>query len=248
MTIDHDIRPAILITDADNTLWDTNKVFADAQLNLLAGIEEAFFPQKPSTIKGDRLAYIRSIDQALARSDHRGLKYPPLFLVREIVKSLGGTWNEAAEAVGAALVEGYFGDLKKIPALRPGVSDTVADLKARGVQVWVVSEGRREIIEQALVDHGLQSVPDKLIVAAKSPELFERLRKMIPADAFCICAGDQLDRDIVPAKQAGFQTAYFPGGFQPTWTDKDLTRHADVVIEDFRELLPLFSAAIDEMD
>lgn len=43
MTIDHDIRSAILITDADNTLWDTNKVFADAQLNLLAGIEEAFF-------------------------------------------------------------------------------------------------------------------------------------------------------------------------------------------------------------
>ncbi len=29
--------------------------------------------------------------------------------------------------------------------------------------------------------------------------------------------GDQLDRDIGPAKEAGLTTIYFPGGFSPRW-------------------------------
>jgi ribonucleotide monophosphatase NagD (HAD superfamily) len=32
-----------------------------------------------------------------------------------------------------------------------------------------------------------------------------------------IVIGDQLDRDIAPAKQAGLITVFFPGGFRPKW-------------------------------
>ena len=48
--------------------------------------------------------------------------------------------------------------------------------------------------------------------------------------------GDQIDRDILPARDAGFRTALFPGRFRPKWTLQHAANSADIVIDDLSEL------------
>lgn len=228
---------AVLITDADNTLWDTNKVFADAQLGLLANVEKMVGREAPGA---NKLAFLRSHDQAIAKEDHRGLKYPPIMLVRELWIALGGAPPSAFdEKRGENIVQRYFADLRKQPKLRKGVRRGVDSMIGNGVDIWVVSEGQRDIIEKALADHGLEQAVSRVFSAQKTVELYRRLAKLVPEKAHSMCVGDQLDRDIEPAKKAGLRTAYFPGGFRPEWTDDRMMEYADAVIDDYRDLVEL---------
>ena len=58
-----------------------------------------------------------------------------------------------------------------------------------------------------------------------------------PANAFMI--GDQLDRDIAPAKEAGLKTIYFPGGFVPRWTPDEAKIGPDFRVSDFVEAVEI---------
>ena len=49
--------------------------------------------------------------------------------------------------------------------------------------------------------------------------------------------GDQLDRDIRCAGEAGFETFYFPSGFVPYW-NRDITHVPDHEIAQFDEIVP----------
>ena len=86
---------ATIFIDADNTLWDTDTVFADAQLGLLGQVERA--SGRKAAVE-DRLALIRSVDQALAERHHAGLRYPPHLLARgiELVLEHGYAADDAA--------------------------------------------------------------------------------------------------------------------------------------------------------
>ncbi|MDA9393086.1 hypothetical protein WN73_21450 [Bradyrhizobium sp. CCBAU 45394] len=56
---------AHLFTDADNTLWDTDTVFAAAQLEMLREVEKLTGRRAPDD--EDRgLAFLRTIDQRIA--------------------------------------------------------------------------------------------------------------------------------------------------------------------------------------
>ena len=48
--------------------------------------------------------------------------------------------------------------------------------------------------------------------------------------------GDQLERDIRPAKEAGLRTIYFPGGFKPKWEASSNNVHPDYQISSFAEV------------
>jgi len=51
---------------------------------------------------------------------------------------------------------------------------------------------------------------------------------------------DPLDRDIVPAKKAGFTTLYFPGGFRPSWEFDIGAKHADRTIRSYADVKDAF--------
>src|SRR5690606_10201566 len=70
--------PATVFVDADNTLWDTDGVFAAAQLGLLAQVEAT--THTTLNVAG-RLAYVRAIDQEIAERHHAGLRYPLKLLI-----------------------------------------------------------------------------------------------------------------------------------------------------------------------
>ena len=151
-----------LFVDADNTLWDTDRVFADAHLGLLAKIEKT---TKLRSVTGpDRLAFVRAVDQALAERHHDGLRYPPRLLAQALGEALDGLTAERAarralldgsaavvpREAAAEAEQAFFAALGRGPAVRPGVAETLPLLHAAGHQLFVVTEGARIKAEQSL--------------------------------------------------------------------------------------------------
>ena len=228
----------VLATDADNTLWDTDRVFAEAQLALLKRIEDAMGIECPAI---DRLDLVRKIDQEIAQEDHRGLKYPIEFLIHRLGKLLVGSNTDSIPPTNEReIADAYIEDIRRRPALRPGVFSTLSWLHDHGVEVWVVSEGVRDRVQASLNHHKIDRFITSVVSAEKTEHLYKRLLKRAGSKGIHVVVGDQLDRDIVPAKTAGWRTAYFPGGFEPAWIDNRMTSYADAVIADFGDLIAIF--------
>ena len=101
-----------------------------------------------------------------------------------------------------------------------------------GIPVYVVSEGPLELLQARLHALGLDPFAAGALCAAKSPDLYARLRqRAAPRSALMI--GDQPDRDIRFAHEAGLKTIYVRGRFQPSWAKMADVRNADAVAENF---------------
>lgn len=236
-----------LFIDADNTLWDTDRVFAEAQLGLLEQIERA--TNKTASGK-DRLAFVRAVDQALAERHHDGLRYPPRLLAHALLHALGGLPAERAArralldgsasplALEDALdaEQGFLAKLTQGPSLRPGVAEALSDLNHAGHRLFVVTEGSRVKAEQSLERLDLTRYFDRLIEGKKRPELYRRILKLAGSPETTFMVGDQLDRDIAPARAAGLRTIYFPGGFAPKWAPDEQKVRPDYRIGSFAEV------------
>jgi putative hydrolase of the HAD superfamily len=240
--------PVVVFIDADNTLWDTDGVFAGAQLDLLAGIERALGVVGPIE---DRLAFVRLVDQSIAERHHAGLRYPPKLLANAIALALKGVspetaarqaWktSEAAQLLPddevARLESAFVLSLRTLPPLRPGVREGLTALRESGCTIFVITEGARDRILRIAQDHRLVGLIDRVIEAPKSAQVYTRALKLIkqPVNAFMV--GDQLDRDIGPAKAAGLTTIYFPGGFRPRWEPAEAAVRPEYRIESFSDV------------
>jgi len=219
----------VVFVDADNTLWDTDGVFASAQLNLLAAVERALGTGSPAN---DRLALVRQVDQALAERHHLGLRYPPRLLALALGRVLRGDLpDSAAKAVWkgtqvrsilateqAKVIEDQFiADTRSLPQLLPGVRDGLMRLHAAGMLILVLTEGARLRALRSAEAHHLTSLFDRIVEAPKTVQLFERVLRLPRTSRPGFMIGDQLQRDIAPAKAAGLVTIYVPGRFRPRW-------------------------------
>lgn len=246
---------ATVFVDADNTLWETDKVFADAQLGLLRGVETAI---ARSTTSSDRLAYVRATDQALAERHHAGLRYPPALLIRALAfqldgeaaaasvrRALGGL-DQPGNLAGRAQAEierAYMLALRTKPELRPGVAMGLAMLREMNCAVYIVTEGSRPRITKTAQDAGLGAAFDRIIEAPKHWRLFKRVEMLTRTPRPSFMVGDQLQRDIAPAKAAGLTTIYFPGGFRPTWEPEEKDVRPDYRIARFDEVPQIVAAS-----
>lgn len=220
------LKPAHLFTDADNTLWDTDAVFAEAQLAMLREIEGMTGQNAPAA--EDRgLAFLRKIDQRIAASHPDHLRYPPSLLARGLEMVLGGVdpdsvvqhilQRESPESLDFREVQQRFIDrLAELPRLREGVQEGLLAISQAGVPVTVVTEERLERCKRVLSAHSLDPMVSTVVSIKKSVAAFISLAQPLQG-ARLFMVGDQFDRDIQAASAAGFQTFYFPGGFQPYW-------------------------------
>jgi putative hydrolase of the HAD superfamily len=248
--------PAVVFVDADNTLWDTDRVFAEAQLMLLDRVENTL---DKSIDAENRLEFVRSIDQELAERHHAGLRYPARLLAQALAHALGGgfppniavrrAWSGGSAGglmpeVAETLEREFLDALRQIPRLRPGVGVGLYQLRSLGCLVLILTEGSRDKAKGILEHYGLKDTIDRVIEGPKSRRLFERVLALAhwPESAFMI--GDQLDKDILPAKETGLATIFFPGGFRPKWTPPETVLSADYKIADFREAAHVIEAAI----
>jgi putative hydrolase of the HAD superfamily len=223
-------RGAVLFCDADNTLWDTDSVFSKAQLALLERIEETTAITYDGT---DRLAFVRSIDQTLAERHHADLRYPPRLLACATALVLKGMdvgsaarvaeigprkENVISQAAAHSVEKEFIQMVRRVPKLREGVWSGLEELRQMGTTIFVITEGARERAIRTASALGISRFLDRLIEAPKRTELYRRVLQLRRASGGAFMVGDQLDRDIGPAKRAGLETIYFPGGFIPRWS------------------------------
>jgi putative hydrolase of the HAD superfamily len=230
MTVALSRQRPLLVTDADNTLWDSDAVYANAQLALLGRVEKAL---GISAEGNDRLGFIRAVDQQLALTHHQHLRYPPRLLVIALTLTLSGVRPEEAAKRTVRSAAKVLSDIDPdeaarwfiehirtgVPELRRGVRQGLSKLHSNGIPVIVATEGQEDKCKKLIEHHELTEAITKIVSAPKTVELFQRLARLMGRqEEVCFMVGDQLDRDIALAKHAKFHTIYFPGGFKPTWT------------------------------
>ena len=233
-----------IYTDADNTLWDTNAVFAEAQLALLNLAEDLSGVHHPIN---SRVEFVREVDQAIAARHHARLRYPPALLLRALRERLGGLSPEAAAqrvlAQGSVPTESettglcaYSRILSRVPPLLPGVRDGLELASKQGMPVYVITEGPIELVRTRLQRLELAALTTGALSAAKTPGLFARLKqRAAPHSALMI--GDQPDRDIRFAHEAGLKTILVIGSFRPRWAQLAETDLADSMVDNFLDAI-----------
>jgi putative hydrolase of the HAD superfamily len=235
-----------LFTDADNTLWDTDSIYAGAQLGLLRDLETLTGRLAAPTEDGG-LAQIRSIDQGIAARHTDGLRYPSKMLVRAVISWLQGTPGD--DAVSEALASGgvlesgnevmharFLKRLGSQPSLRSGVRRGLVAAMDSEVPVTVVTEGRESRCVELLALHELDRYVGRVISTVKTRAAYEELKRGTTASS-CMMIGDQIDRDIQPAAQAGFETFLFPSRFAPHWND-GVRQTADHIVNEYDAIVP----------
>ncbi|MBY5645550.1 HAD family hydrolase [Rhizobium leguminosarum] len=219
--------PLVLI-DADNTLWDTDGVFAEAQLRILAAVEKAM---KLTASTDDRLAFVRGFDQDIAEQHHLGLRYPPRLLIDALAYGLRGVplreavrraWNDAAYSgierqIVSEIEHDFLEDISKQPKLLKGVMTGLRELASIGATMVVFTEGSRRRILRSVEYHQLIAFIDRVFEAPKTERMFARVKTLTKPEQSIYVIGDQLTRDIAPANRAGIPSIYIPGKFQPKW-------------------------------
>lgn len=233
---------AWIYTDADNTLWDTDAVFAQAQLALLDAAERIAGKQATTT---ERLAFVRQFDQAIAVRHHQGLRYPPALLVRALSSGVSGSSAEAAAQ--RALAEGvvatdeeaaglasYSTTLSSVPSILPGVRRGLELALENQIPIYVISEGPLELVRARLRALDLERLTSGALSAKKTPELYIRLKQRA-APHRAVMIGDQPDRDIRFARESGMHALLVEGRFRPHWIRSADTTYADAVVQDFFE-------------
>lgn len=225
---DTDRAGPLVLIDADNTLWDTDGVFAEAQLVLLEAVERAANLTGP---KADRLEFVRKFDQELAQRHHLGLRYPTRLLIDALTLGLRGVdfqeavrraWSNGADSgldrtLVAKMESDFFVNIAKQPKLLSGVLKGLRALASIGTTPVVFTEGSRKRVIRTIESHQLGKFIDRVFEAPKTVRMFERVKKLATVGQSIYVIGDQLTRDIRPANEAGIKTIYIPGGFQPKW-------------------------------
>lgn len=240
--------PKVILTDADNTLWDTDAVFANAQLSVLRAIENEL--GVPCGAQ-DRLAFVRMYDQALAAKHHLHFRYPPVLLAFAVAVGLAGIpADEAASfAIGGSehtrmlplaaaerIVADYKLELNDTPSLLPGVREGLAYAETAGLNVYVLTEGRIEKQRETIAHYGLAGKFAGVFETTKNAQQFERLSRRF-APARIVVIGDQPDRDVTPAMQAGCLTVLIPSRFRPGWYESEGGVAASFVATDFSDAI-----------
>jgi putative hydrolase of the HAD superfamily len=232
----------LFVTDADNTLWDTDSVYREAQLALLADVERASGLRCPTD---QRLLFVREVDQSIAAEHHQGLKYPAILLANALCSRLQGVPPDQASRrsvqngtigsyVGAAdAADRFVTALLSRPTLRAGVREGLELLKGHGIQTVIATEGSRNRVAQELVGYDFRLSDFRIVAAPKTTRLFERLGRLGSEHATRVMVGDQPKRDLIPAALAGFRTVYFQGGFEQLLDGRHSRIEADKIVTDY---------------
>jgi putative hydrolase of the HAD superfamily len=236
----------MVVSDADNTLWDTNSVYAKAQLKLLEEIEQAVGKQLADD---DRLSAVRWIDQLIAAQSPENFSYPPYRLAAALRTAI--LWGLAAERLATTVKEALEVDLSHAeafavmryrgavqgttPKLRNGVVDGLELLLQREIQVTVFTETNLDRCNRLLQEHGLSRFVGRVVSARKCMQEFLKILRSAGPVRSAFMIGDHLDRDIGPAAEAGFTTIWYPGGLQTVNGGEKASGRPDVQVSSFYE-------------
>ena len=242
-------QKVLLVTDADNTLWDTDAIYAAAQLKLLATIEAV---SQRNCGAHDRLAFVRRIDQGIAYRHPLHLRYPPNCLIVALSARIDGVPVETAITnalhAGEIPTENRFKAAERaflehtthtVPNLRVGVTEFFQTELSKRLTVVIATEGSARRCWAILEAHGLDDRVQSIESGSKTEGLYARIAAN-HEDPHRVAVGDQTDRDIAGARDAGFITVLFPSAFNPEWVVNNAAQ-PDFTITSFAQILEIIS-------
>lgn len=209
------MQGTILVFDADNTLWETDKLYRDAQLALLGSILNELGVVDLG--HGKPLSLVRRIDQGIAEAHADGLKYPAELLVDSLIVHLGFCADSIHSEAKQTIVSCYYSNLSKLPGLRRGVKSTFLSLHDMGISPYIFTESSAGSVQRRLKEHQLDRYVCEVISGSKTPAKYAELCVRFAGDRV-VMVGDQLDRDIKNANGVGWFSIYYPGRFKNKWT------------------------------
>ncbi len=227
--------PLHLVFDADDTLWDSNIHFLEAEAEFIDAMVAAGAGARDAVH-----AAIRRRELEVIRSHGYG-REPYVVLMRQLAAELapGGAREElgaAVERIGAHLLNRHC-------ELLPGVEPTLAELAGRH-RLALFTKGRRNEQLRKLERSGLgrhfshvEVPPEKDVAAYRRLVVAAALE---PARTFMI--GNSPRSDINPALRAGLRAVLIP--HPHTWEleheEVDFADARVTVIASFRALLEIF--------
>jgi putative hydrolase of the HAD superfamily len=184
----------VLVFDADNTLWDTDAVFREAQLEMLRVLAHAGLIKEPES----ELDTLRLLDKALAMRFEK-FEYDFIALSAalghyysrhvSIEEAAEGAFHRSALSIGKELtsrsVEAFTRTLERIPPMfrdAEEVLNVLHDSRLRGspIALLMFSDGRPGRLERILEAHNLRKrrIFDDVVIGTKSVESFSTLREL----------------------------------------------------------------------
>jgi putative hydrolase of the HAD superfamily len=130
------------------------------------------------------------------------------------------------------VIDTYRHAITAVPPLLAGVREGLELARAEGLPVYVITEGPLAVARDRIVQLGLSALTAGVLSATKTVPLYLRLAdKASPMVAAMV--GDQPDKDVRLAHEAGLLTVLVPGRFQPSWTQAKDAELADAVCVDY---------------
>ena len=239
---------SLLIFDGDNTLWDTNAVFLNAQIAML----RPFTRYRPSLVPHDEIGTLREVDRAFHtilgqfEYDFRLLAIALYHIYASGVDihdaaqiAISGTPPDNRTTVEEAF-QYYTLELAKIPEMLPETESVLSELcgarsGGNDLTLALFSEGNEVRLNKILEAHNLlkRKMFDLVYIGAKSKAAFASLKDAVEQKAgdtrlaSTVVIGDALRREIRIGNRIGATTVYIPAGFmgieQPTSADEEPT-------------------------
>lgn len=246
---------SIIIFDGDNTLWDTNKIFTNAQLAILKKLTEYSIDIDPV----EEFSTLREFDDMLIKKnntyeyDFRSLPhalynhYKNGMDKKEAIDSSYKLFKDNKHDDVVEIAEKCYGvfknEMKKTPKLFYNIHSTLTELKNKGHILILSSEGKNERIMRILKEHKLDDIFYQISTDKKSKEIFDALikktTKISKNKDQVVVVGDMLKREIFIGNSSGATTIFKPGGYKPNQKPNNYLEKPDYTIQCFHELLTI---------
>jgi len=258
---------AVVVFDADNTLWDTNAVFRHAQLSLL----RVFAKANSFHDEDKELAVLRRVDRELINQlgrfeyDFHILAtaiayyyYKNLSVEDSVSQAISDTTSQFNSELSLIIDEAHLifeKELKQIPALFPDTETILSSIHSckshkHSIAVLIFSDGSHSRLERILQAYGIRErgLFDEIIIGAKSVESFCKAKmaglkylgdEADPERTLFVMIGDSLQRDIKPANKAGYITVYKPANFLGQEIPSEKDEKPCYTITTLNELTPI---------
>jgi len=229
--------PLNLIFDADDTLWDSNIHFIEAEQAFVAAVREIGIEAEASAVTD----LIRQCELEIIRTHGYGRR-PYVRALHQTLEALVAMevcelrMRAEIERIGERLIERHC-------ELLPGVEPTLEDLATRH-RLLLFTKGQPDEQLRKLERSGLAPLFSRVEVPAeKDPPAYQRLiesAELEPARTFMI--GNSPRSDINPALKAGLRAVYIP--HPHTWVLEqetvDLSDQRVIMLHDFASLREVF--------
>lgn len=229
--------PLNLIFDADDTLWDSNVHFIEAEQGFVAAVREAGIEAAPATVT----SFIRQCELEVIKTLGYGRR-PYVMALHQALDALGPTEDSEMqmraeiERIGEHLIDRHC-------ELLPGVAPTLEELADRH-RLLLFTKGQRDEQLRKLERSGLAPLFSRVEVPPeKDTPAYQRLiesAELEPALTFMI--GNSPRSDINPALRAGLRAVYIP--HPHTWILEqetvDLADARVIMLPNFHSLREVF--------